>query len=256
VALALVAGCHKNNAGPTANGSGETVALAGSGSAGAGSATATPPAPPKDVAKALDDALATKHLAPDAVLKRIASPTSAWAVVANKKNAAQELLSVDVIASRGNGIAEVHIDPPSGNKVIVNGLDSLESKDLDGNGIDEGLLVLDWTRVTNGAVRVDESGRQLYVIGGAAQALRVAFTHLISYKSTSTALDEDNPTPTPGDEEVTYDWKVAPGTPPVVTLERTKSEIAAQDRLAGMLDPAHDPLFAAGSGKDLPIVLP
>jgi hypothetical protein len=37
---------------------------------------------------------------------------------------------------------------------------------------------------------------------------------------------------------------------------RTKSEIVAQDRLAGMLDPAHDPLFAAGSGKDLPIVLP
>jgi hypothetical protein len=229
------------------------VALAGSGSAGA---APTPPAPAKDVAKALDDALAAKHLAPDAVLKRIASPTSAWAVLASKKNAAQELLSVDVIASRGDGVAEVHLDPPSGNKVIVDGVESLESKDLDGNGIDEGVLVIDWTRVTNGAVRVDESGHQLYVIGGAAQRLRVAFTHLISYKSTSTVLDEDNATPAPGDEEVSYEWKVAPGTPPVVTLERTTSEIAAQDRLAGMLDPAHDPLFAAGSGKDLSIALP
>lgn len=51
----------------------------------------------------------------------------------------------------------------------------------------------------------------------------------------------------------TYDWTVTPGKPPTIKLVRTHDEIAKSDRLKGVLDPTSDPLFAAGSGKDMPV---
>lgn len=57
----------------------------------------------------------------------------------------------------------------------------------------------------------------------------------------------------PHDEEVAYDDKID-GSPPIVTLTRTDSELNDK-RPQGLLDPATDPLLAAGSGKDVPLVL-
>ncbi|MBV8759634.1 MAG: hypothetical protein JO257_20260, partial [Deltaproteobacteria bacterium] len=250
VVLALLAGCHKKTEAP-ANGS--AAVETGSGSA----AVATPPpAPTKDVGKALDDALAAKHLAPDAVLERVASPTSAWAVVATKLDDVKNVVAIDVVASRADGVAEVHLAPPTG-KASFKSVDSLEAKDLDGNGTDEATLVLHWVRETSikgeqpgWQLMADEEGHQLYVLGGAP--VRVAFTHLISYTSTATTLPEDNTMSKPDDETVTYDWSIA-GKPPAVSLKRTKSEVAAKDRVKGTLEPASDPVFAAGSGKDMPL---
>jgi hypothetical protein len=93
------------------------------------------------------------------------------------------------------------------------------------------------------------------VLAGAAPRLRTAFAHVISYKTTSEGMPEDNPTSYPGDEEVTYDWSVAAGKPAVVKLTRAKSEVEPKDRLKGVLDPGTDPLFAAGSGKDIALDL-
>ena len=250
VVLALLAGCHKKTQAP-ANGS--AAAETGSGSA---VAAMPPPAPTKDVGKALDDALAAKHLAPDAVLKRVASPTSVWAVVASKRNDLKDPVAIDVVASRADGVSEVHIDAPAG-KASFKGVDSLEAKDLDGNGTDEATLVLHWVRETSvkgeqpdWQLIGDEEGHQLYVLGGAP--LHPAFTHLIAYSSTSTTVPEDNAMSKPDDDTVTYDWSIA-GKPPVVSLKRTKGEIAAKDRIKGELDPATDPLFGAGAGKDMPV---
>jgi len=53
----------------------------------------------------------------------------------------------------------------------------------------------------------------------------------------------------------TTEWKVVDGKPPVVKLTRTKHEVAKEDRLKGVLDPSTDRLFAAGPGKDVPLVL-
>lgn len=252
LALVLFAGCHKKTE-SAANGSAEGSAVV---TAGSGSTAAAPPAPAKDVGKALDDALAAKHLAPDAVLKRVASPTSAWAVVASKRNDLKDPVALDVVASRADGVSETHIDAPAG-KASFKSVDSLEARDLDGNGTDEGLLVLHWIRSTTvkgeqpeWQLIGDEEGHQLYVLGGAT--LHPAFTHLISYSSTSTTVPEDNAMSKPEDDTVTYDWSIA-GKPPVVSLKRTKGDIATKDRIKGDLDPASDPLFAAGSGKDMPL---
>jgi len=256
----LVVGCHKKTDTPqTGSGSSGSALTAES-----GSAAAVPPAPAtQDVGKALDTALAAKHVGPDVVKKRVSSASSAWAIVGGKVNDLKALLGIDVIASRGEGIAELHIEPPAGTSPgTIESIESLDAKDLDGDAADEGVLVVDWSRDTtipgeqpHWGVSTTEHVRQLYVLAGAAPKLRVAFTHAVSYETSSTGFPEDNPTPYPDSESVTYDWTVAPGKPPTVTLKRTKSEVADKDRLKGVLNPVTDPLFAAGSGSAMPIVL-
>jgi hypothetical protein len=257
VALVLLAGCHKKTDIAASGGSGSAVAV------GSGSATVATPTPPQDPGKALDAALAAKHVGADAVKKQIASATSAWAVVVGKSNDADEVVELDVIAARADGIAEVQLVPPAGTKPATFGdVASFEAQDLDGNGSDEGLLVVNWSRNTTVpgeekgyAVMTDEQVRELYVLAGAAPTLKPAFTHVVSYESHSEGMPEDNVTPYPEDETVTYDWSVVPGPQPAVKLTRTKSEVAAKDRLKGALDPVTDPLFAAGAGKDVPLTL-
>lgn len=241
---------------------------AGSGSAAAAGPT-TPVAPgsavaaPFDAKAALDDALAARHVGADAVKKCVVSAASAWAVIGAKANDAGELIEIDVLAARRDGIAEAKLVPPAATKSTFDDVVSFEAKDLDGDGTDEGLLVLTWTRDTKvpgeeegWAVSTDEWVTQLYVLVGTTPSLRTAFAHVISYETQSEGMPEDNPTPYPEPEHVAYDWSVVAGTPPIVKLTRTKSEVAAKDRLRGVLDPASDPLFAAGSGKDLPIAVP
>ena len=139
---------------------------------------------------------------------------------------------------------------------------SLEVRDLDGDGIEEAVLVVDWRRTTKATggckgcwVSTDEEAKQLYVLAGAGTAVARAFTHVVSYETHSEGFPEDNATPYASPEQVAYDWKLVDGKPPVVKLTRTKHEVAKEDRLKGVLDPSIDPLFAAGPGKDVPLVL-
>lgn len=259
LALAFISACHKKSDSPAASGSGSSVEASGSatGSATGSAAIATPP---HDPAKALDAAIAAKGIAADDVKRRIASATSAWAVVASKKNGTGDIIEFDVLAARGNGVAELPLVAPAGSKPSTFAeVLSLDAKDLDGNGVDEGLLVVEWHRDTTipgeqkgWSVYTDEEAHELYVLAG-APALRAAFTHLVSYTTHSEGVPEDNPTSYPSDETVTYDWAATPGKPPAIKLTRTHSEVAQHDRLKGVLDPATDPLFAAGSGKDMPV---
>jgi hypothetical protein len=217
-------------------------------------------AAPVDANAALDAALAAKHVKRSAVQKRITSATSAWAVIVDKANKAGEVLQLEVLASRPDGIAEIRLAPPKPG--TFGDVVSFEAKDLDGDGSDEGVLVVGWTRITTIPGEQDgwqvytlEEARQLYVLAGAAPTLRPAFAHVVSYETSSEGVPEENVTPYPEPESVTYDWSVATGKPALVKLTRTKSEVAARDRLRGVLDPASDPLFAAGSGKDIPLDL-
>jgi hypothetical protein len=181
-------------------------------------------------------------------------------VVATKRNDADEVTELDVIAARADGVAEAQLVPPAGTKpATIGDVASFEAKDLDGDGRDEGLLVVNWSRNTTipgeekgWAVMTDEQVRELFVLAGPAPTLKPALAHIVSYESHSEGMPEDNVTPYPEDETVTYDWSVVPG---AVKLTRTKFEVAAKDRLKGALDPAHDPLFAAGAGKDVPLDL-
>jgi hypothetical protein len=140
---------------------------------------------------------------------------------------------------------------------------SLEARDLDGDGVDEGMVVLSWLRDTiqpfekkkcrGCLLTTGEHANQLYVLHGSGSTLDTAFTHIVSYKTLSAAAPEDNPMPYPDAEEISYDWKVTAGKPAVVTLTRTQNTIASGKRLEGVLDPSTDPLFSAGAGKEVQI---
>jgi len=261
-ALAILAACHKKPEALVASGSAGSGSSAPVVAVGSGGGSAVP-GPSVDPGKVLDDALAKDHVAADAVKKRIVAPASAWAVIASKTNDASEVTELEVIAGRADGgVAEIRLVPPTGGKGTFDGVESLEAKDLEGDGAEEGLLVVGWTRDirvpgsdADSFVMTTEEAKQLYVLVGHPPALRVAFTHIVSYKTNSEGMPEDNPTPYAGDEEVTYDWSIAPGKPAAIKLTRTKSEVADKDRLKGVLDPATDPLFSAGSGETVPLGL-
>jgi hypothetical protein len=106
-------------------------------------------AAPFDANAALDAALAARHGGADAVKKRVASAASAWAVVAARSNDAGEVIELDVLAARPGGIAEAKLVPPEATKSTFDDVVSFEAKDLDGDGRDEGMLVVNWTRNTN-----------------------------------------------------------------------------------------------------------
>ena len=86
----------------------------------------------------------------------------------------------------------------------------------------------------------------------AIAALDVAFTHLVEYTTLSQPGTADDPDP-PAAEKIAYEWMVD-GSPPVVRLTRTDDELNPK-RPHELLDPATDPLLAAGSGAAMPLVL-
>jgi hypothetical protein len=208
----------------------------------------------------LDAALAARKLEPAAVVKRITTPTAGWAVVAARPDPMDKPTEYLVLRVRAADTAELRITPPRARQpASFDGVDALEARDLDGRGSEAAILTVRWNRTVQEAFprecagcfqRTDEEATQLYVIGGKAR-LQVGFTHLLSYKTSSLSMPEDNALPVPADEEVTYRYRIG-GPPPGVAIQRTKHEVSTR-RVKGALDPAADPLL--GGDRDAPVTL-
>lgn len=219
------------------------------------------PTPAAFDAKLLDAALAARKVKPAAVVKRVTTASSGWAVVGTRPDPMDKPTEYLVLRVRAADTAELRIaPPPARQRPSFDGVESLELRDLDGDGQDEAILTAHWERTVQEAFprqcpdcfqRTDEDATQIYVIGGKA-ALRIAASHAVSYKSTSLSMPEENTMPVPTDEEVTYTASVA-GRPPVLTVRRTRNEVSRTRRVKGALDPAGDPLL--GGDRELPVAL-
>ena len=266
--LGVVAGCGKKAADTAKEGEPAARPTTPVAVTPADATAPTPPPPARLDPGALEAALKAKGIAPDAVKQKIATQTSAWAVAVSKRNDMDDVIEYEVLRVRpNNDIAELRLTPPAAARPPwFSDVRSLGARDVDGDGIDEGMLVVGWLRdviepstdkhCKGCATSTGEQVDQLYVLDGAGATLAPAFTHVVSYKTHSESYPEDNTTEPPDPEEITYAWSVIDGKPATLELTRTKHEVAAKGRLKGVLDPATDPLFAAGAGKKLPLTLP
>ena len=225
------------------------------------------PAPVRPAAKLdpaqLDAALQARSITAADVARRGGSTTSAWAVAISKRNRSGEKIEYAVIRIRASDTAELRLAVPPSDPASQD-IASLEVRDLDGDGIDEAILVVHWGRDTlepakgcnNCGAMTTEGVDQLYVVGGTGGSLTTRFTHVVSYDTSSAAYPDERAAPHPEPERVAYDWKVASGKPAMVTLTRTANQVTKRPRLQGVLDPATDPLFSAGAGKSIALTLP
>jgi hypothetical protein len=277
LAVALVAGLaacgNKDSTSATAAKPAPGSASAAGSAAPAGSASAAgSAAPAAPVAKldpgALDAALAARSLAGDAVKQRATTPRSAWAIAASKRDEHGDALEFDVVRVRAGGaVDELRLTPPPAPDAPVPPdfaeVVSFEVRDLDGDGVDEGVLVADWQRTTMAppdkhcrecSMSTGEEAKQLYVIRGTG-ALAIAFTHVVSYTTETDGNPPPGAPPFADPENVAYEWKIADGNPATLELTRTDNQVATQKRLAGVLDPASDPLFSAGAHQSVQLQL-
>jgi hypothetical protein len=267
VALALAGGaCGNQQAGAPAEGSSSTAAgsgsaaaansrsavIAGSGSSGSAVAAPAVSAAAKIDDAALDAAITAKGLDPHAVRQRAVLPHSAWAVIQAPRNADLKVVELDLVRVRADGAAVLKLTPPQHAAPTWwnTDIDPFNVRDLDGDGHDDCLLVLQWLQdVPHGP---GEVAKQLYVIADGAPP-KVAFTTIIDYATASDDSDAGGGKKPARPEHVAYDWKVA-GTPPILSLKRTESTLNRK-RAHGLLDPAADPLMSASDGKDIPLSL-
>ncbi|MBV8759633.1 MAG: hypothetical protein JO257_20255 [Deltaproteobacteria bacterium] len=255
----LVSACGKKDA---ANPAGSTAPV-GSGSAVVAGSAATVAAP-ADPKAALDAALKAKGVPAKDVVKRVDAAHTSWALVVSKsRDDASYVMQYSVMRAGADGVGEVAIDARTGGDQPALGkdIDAFDVRDLDGDGSEECVAVIAWQLdhtfpYDKGCKKCEygqgEGGKQLYVIGDKAGKPAIAFTHLVEYTTLSQPGEATNPDP-PAEEKVAYDWKVD-GPPPHVTLTRTDNQLNPK-RHKELLDPATDPLLAAGSGKDVPLVL-
>ena len=248
--------------------SGPTTASVGSGSGLASAPVAAPSArsaaAPVDLKSALDAALEKQGIADKNVTKRATGPHSEWALIVSKtRDDGFYVTEYTVVRAAQDGVAELAIPTHAGgsDQSLNKDVNTFEVRDLDGDGHDECLAVLEWQRgftfpYAKGCKHCEygegEGGKQLYVIRDKGAALDVAFTHMVEYTTLSQPGTVDDPDP-PAAEKIAYEWTVD-GSPPVVRLTRTDDELNPK-RPHELLDPATDPLLAAGSGAAIPLVL-
>lgn len=204
--------------------------------------------------------LKARKLAPKAVVKRIATATAAWAVVATKRDRTRAATEYLVLRVRAGGTAALRLAPPATRQRWFDSVLSFEARDVDGDGSEEAFLVVRWGRgltqklpkTCRGCTQATkEQADQLYILGGNGVKLTIGFTHLLAYKTGSELLPRSRHLPRPNDEEVLYGWTIA-GPPPVVRVQRYKIQVAEAPRIKGLLDPVKDPLL--GDSRDVLIV--
>jgi hypothetical protein len=251
---ALGAGaCKKTGRTPEPTGAGSAPV------ASTGSAVA-----PVDPKAALDAALKKQGIADKDVTKRVNGPHSAWALIVSKsRDDGFYVTEYTIVRAGEEGVAELPIPAHAGgtDPSLNKDVNTFDVRDLDGDGRDECIAVLEWQRsftfpYAKGCKHCEygegEGGKQLYVIRDKGAALDVAFTHMVEYTTLSQPSTADDPDP-PEAEKVAYEWKID-GSPPVASFMRTDDDLNPK-RPKDLLDPASDPLFAAGSGAAVPLVL-
>jgi hypothetical protein len=254
VSLALVAACGKSSstsAPPPSGAAPPPAADRATGSAGSAAPAAPPSAPIDD--HALDAAIATQGWKPAAVRQRKLGARSAWAVVEAPRTAHNEVVELELLRVRSDGAAVLSLAPPAhgGTTTWNEDVAPFEVRDLDGDGREECVLVLEWQTTVPGTL-IGEGAKQLYVIAGDG-APRVAFTAIVDYSTLAQQETDHDRTDPPPPEHIAYDWKID-GKPPVVSLQRTASELNKK-RHPGLTRPGIDPLLSTGERADVPLPL-
>jgi hypothetical protein len=172
-----------------------------------------------------------------------ASAHSAWAVIRGPRNANLELTEMNLLRVNSAGVEVMKMTPTvrKNQTVWSNEVPPLDVRDLDGDGSDDCMLVLEWLQTTPSGV--GEGAKQLYVIPGGGP-LKIAYTTIIDYSTGGDDGDGRKGLPPP--DHIGFDWKVT-GPPPVLSLERTENQVNAK-RLPGLTDLATDPLMPTGEG--------
>ncbi|HEY4242175.1 MAG TPA: hypothetical protein VGM88_20290 [Kofleriaceae bacterium] len=241
-AMILAAACKKHE-GPAGEGSGSG---SGSGSAVA-PVDAAPAAPVPLAADALDKAIAAAHATPDSIVQRATSPTVAWALIATR-DAQKQTTAYDLLRVRAADSATLHIAPPAGTAHFDDAGAKLATAAFGATAIVEWNREVKVTDPCDGCFRTtDEDGTQLYAVSGTTPQPSVGATFLIAYSANSQSFPEGNTQGAPEPDDIAYDWKASATS---IHVTRTKDTVAPT-RLPGVLDPAKDPLLAAGAGKDI-----
>lgn len=200
----------------------------------------------------LEAALTAGHVAAADVVQRVVGKTSAWAVVVGRRDDAHAATEYRILRVLADAASELVIRPPIAHRPSVfRTVVSFEARDLDGDGSEDGVLVVEWTRelkkqfpetCRDCVQTTHETATQLYLLGG-ANDVQIGFTHLLSYRTTSDVAP-DGAMPRPRDEQVKYQWLVI-GTPKIVTISISPDRFAQinADRLPNALDPKIDPLL-------------
>ncbi|HEY0195370.1 MAG TPA: hypothetical protein VGC42_29850, partial [Kofleriaceae bacterium] len=134
----------------------------------AGSASATPPAAALDAA-ALDAAIAAHSFNPRSVRQRAIGPRSAWAIIQAPRDAAHNVVELDLLRLRADGAEVLKLTPPARANPTRwdNDIEPLDVRDLDGDGHDDCVIALRWLQDL-GTTGQGESAKQLYVIADGA----------------------------------------------------------------------------------------
>jgi len=225
--------------------------------------TPTPPAQLDH--KPLVDALGK----PDLVLARADGAGVAWAVAKDADADGDEtgVARVFCLTKAGLRQRELHLgDPGSPAGIGTPPGDTvddahLELVDLDGDGVQEAVLVVDFVRYwswtppelddvecENGCyLSSTEEVSVLYVLTTDAG---VALAHAVGYETSYSAAEEIDTYPDP--EKIAYEHTVTPGKPAAVELKRTAYKLS-KGRPKHIIQPDANELFRAGAGARLEI---
>jgi len=231
---------------------------------------ATPPVPietPTPPTSLDDKPLVAALGKPDLLLARADGQGVAWAVVKDADADGDETGVARVFCLTKTGLRQrdLHLgDPGSPAGIGEPPSDSvndaqLELADLDGDGVQEAVLVVDYVRYwnwtppelddvecENGCYQTaNEEISVLYVLTTDAG---VALTHAVRYETSYSAAEEIDHYPNP--EEITYERTVTPGKPATVELKRTAYKLS-KDRPKHIIQPEKNELFRAGAGARL-----
>jgi hypothetical protein len=257
-AVLWTATCSKSQGAlETGPGSGSAAAPAGSAIPSTGKPAAPVPEPAAPIpttlaATALDDALRAKGIAAASVAIRADKPRSQWAAVKGKLDpttAAVTAYTIWRVTSAGPATVEL-VPPASPDGSLFDDLAAFDVKDLEGDGIDDALLIATWSRQFTekskpGDLTSTEHIQALYAFGGAR--LAIGAQHAIRYTTATNLGPGEDPQP---EESIVFTYKLVPGSPPVLQFGVADSTVSPM-RVKGLLDPKRDPWLAPG---DLPIV--
>jgi len=211
--------------------------------------TETTPAPASAALSptALDDALASKSVQRDDVIKRADTPHSQWAVV-NGSPGSVNTTSYVVWRALPSGTSMLELTLPE--SAAFDDVTGIDVQDVDKDGVDDAVITATWQRSLEEprgkghTLQTTEHVEQMYVVGGAK--LAVGAQHARDYKTETNLGPDENAQP---EEAVAFTTSVLPGPPPV--LRAIAGEASLQpNRIKGLLDPGKDPLLKAG---DVPI---
>jgi hypothetical protein len=174
-------------------------------------------------------------------------------VAEGPRTAHNEVVELELLRVRQDGVAVLPLAPPShpGTTTWNEDVAPFEVRDLDGDGREECVLVLEWQTTVPGTL-IGEGARQLYVVAGDG-APRVAFTTIIDYSTLAQQETDHDRADPPSPEHIAHDWKID-GKPPVLSLQRTASELNKK-RHPALARPGIDPLLFAGEHAEFPLRL-